>query len=158
VEVFSEEHRIDVIDTMSCELLALLGPHFKGDSLKDRKKNLLSIFRVVYKESCQEVFIDHEGEIQESLSSQPSLMPLHKEARKKHSKKVTIEKEEAIIQFAMNYPKYGEDRVSEELKKKKIFVSATSVRRVWVRKKLNTMDMRLKALENMESKYQLTMA
>ncbi len=55
--------------------------------------------------------------------------------------------EEAIKEFAFEYPAYGQVRASNELKKKGIFVSPSGVRCVWQRNDLEKFSKRLKALE-----------
>jgi len=79
---------------------------------------------------------------------------LQEVSRKKPNLKnrVPIEVEEAVIQFAIDEPAYGQFRVSNELKKKGVFVSPQGVRNIWVRNKLNTFNMRLKALEEKVAK------
>lgn len=56
--------------------------------------------------------------------------------------------EEAVIRIAFDYPAYGQWRVSNELKKKGIFISAAGVRCVWQRHNLERFEKRLKALED----------
>lgn len=55
--------------------------------------------------------------------------------------------EEAVYKVAFDYPAYGQLRVSNELKKKGLFVSPGGVRSVWLRHDLETFKKRLKALE-----------
>jgi len=54
--------------------------------------------------------------------------------------------EEAVIQFAIDKPAYGQHRVSNELRKIGIFVSGGGVRSIWLRNDLETFQKRLKAL------------
>jgi len=61
--------------------------------------------------------------------------------------RVPQEVEEAVVAFAMEKPAFGQLRTSNELKKKGIFISPMGVRSVWLRNGLNTMKLRLKALE-----------
>lgn len=60
--------------------------------------------------------------------------------------------EDAVVKFATEQPAYGQLRVSNELKKKGIFVSPQGVRYIWLRNNLNTMAKRLKALEEKAAK------
>lgn len=63
--------------------------------------------------------------------------------------------EEAIVQFAYDYPAYGQLRASNELKKQAIVVSPAGVRCVWLRNNLETFKKRLRALEEKASKENL---
>ena len=49
--------------------------------------------------------------------------------------------------MAIEYPAYGQLRVSNELKKSGILVSPGGVRAIWIRNDLNNISKRLKALE-----------
>lgn len=55
--------------------------------------------------------------------------------------------EEAVVTFAWDQPAYGQQRVSNELKKRGLFVSPGGVRSIWQRHDLETFQKRLKALE-----------
>ena len=55
--------------------------------------------------------------------------------------------EAAVVQFAWDYPAYGQKRVSNELKKRGIFVSPGGVRSIWLRHHLETFKQRLAGLE-----------
>jgi len=69
--------------------------------------------------------------------------------------RVPIEIEEAVVKYAIEYPAHGQIRCSNELKKKGIFISPGGVRNIWLRHNLNTMKLRLKALEEKVSKENL---
>ena len=55
--------------------------------------------------------------------------------------------EQAVIDYAIDYPAYGQHRASNELRKAGIFVSGSGVRSIWLRHNLENFKKRLKALE-----------
>ena len=55
--------------------------------------------------------------------------------------------ENAVLDMAIEYPAYGQLRVSNELKKKGVLVSPGGVRSIWLRNDLNNLKKRLIALE-----------
>jgi len=55
--------------------------------------------------------------------------------------------EKAVIEYAVDFPAYGQHRASNELRKVGIFVSGSGVRSIWVRHNLENFKKRLKALE-----------
>ena len=65
------------------------------------------------------------------------------------------EVEDAVVDFAIEYPAYGQVRASNELKKRGIFISSGGVRNIWLRHNLQTMKLRLKVLEEKVAKENL---
>ena len=61
--------------------------------------------------------------------------------------RVEPEIEEAVCELAVENPALGQVRVSNELRKRGLFVSPGGVRSIWLRHDLETMKKRLKALE-----------
>ena len=55
--------------------------------------------------------------------------------------------ERAVVEIAIQFPAYGQQRASNELAKKGIIISPGGVRSVWLRNDLETFKKRLKALE-----------
>lgn len=55
--------------------------------------------------------------------------------------------EEAVLAYAIAEPAHGQARVSNELRKQGVFVSANGVRSIWLRNDLGNFRQRLKALE-----------
>ena len=69
--------------------------------------------------------------------------------RRKPNPKNRVEKttEAAVAAFAIEQPAFGQLRVSNELRKRGIFISPSGVRSVWLRRDLESFKKRLSALE-----------
>ena len=61
--------------------------------------------------------------------------------------RVDEDTEQAVVQFAVEYPAYGQARTSNELRKRGIFVSPSGVRSIWLRHGLANFKQRLTRLE-----------
>ena len=61
--------------------------------------------------------------------------------------RVAAEIEQAVLDLALEQPTWGQTRVSNELRKRGLSISAFGVRGVWQRHDLQNMKKRLKALE-----------
>ena len=70
-------------------------------------------------------------------------------SRKKPNLKNRVDEniEKAVVDFAIDFPAYGQLRVSNELRKKGVFVSPSGVRSIWMRHNLTSMRQRLAVLE-----------
>jgi transposase len=71
------------------------------------------------------------------------------ENRKKPNMKNRVDPqiESAVVKYAIDFPAHGQVRVSNELRKKGVFVSPSGVRSIWLRHELSHFKSRLKALE-----------
>lgn len=61
--------------------------------------------------------------------------------------RVAPEIEEAVVKKTFEYPAYGQVRLSNELRKEGVLISAGGVRSIWQRHNLETFKKRLRALE-----------
>lgn len=80
-------------------------------------------------------------------------------SRRKPNLKNRVEEatEQAVVEFAMAFPAYGQVRASNELCKQVIFVSPSGVRSIWLRHSLAPMKQRLAALEKISAEQGLVL-
>ena len=69
--------------------------------------------------------------------------------RRKPNLKNRVEEavEQCVLDYAIEQPAHGQDRVSNELRKRGTFVSPSGVRSIWLRNELANFKQRLRALE-----------
>lgn len=73
---------------------------------------------------------------------------LEKTRRKPNIKnRVDEHTEQAVVDYALEFPAHGQHRTSNELRKRGVFISGSGVRCVWLRHQLSNFRDRLKALE-----------
>ena len=65
--------------------------------------------------------------------------------------------EKAVLEIAIEFPAYGQLRVSNELRKRGVFVSPSGVRCIWLRNNLASMKQRLLALEEKSARENLVL-
>lgn len=68
-----------------------------------------------------------------------------------HKNRVDEVVETAVVKFATDQPAWGQQRLSNELRKQGIFVSGGGIRSIWLRHGLETFKKRLTALESIMS-------
>ncbi len=74
---------------------------------------------------------------------------LHEISKSKplYANRVSEDIEKAVVEIAIEFPAYGQERAANELKKRGILISASGIRSVWQRNDLENFKKRLKALE-----------
>ena len=84
-----------------------------------------------------------------SAVDEDGIQALFDQNRRKPNMKNRVDQhiEQAVIEYAVEYPAHGQHRTSNELRKGGVFVSGSGVRSVWVRHDLANFKSRLKALE-----------
>lgn len=88
------------------------------------------------------------------LKEEGGLENLIDKSRKQPNRKNRVDEqvEKAVIDFAFDFPAYGQARTSNELRKLGVFVSAGGVRSIWLRHDLENFKKRLKYLEERVAK------
>lgn len=76
-----------------------------------------------------------------------ALMDIKREGKPQPKNRLDPEVEKKIVAIAIEQPAFGQQRVSNQLRKESVFVSPGGVRSVWMRHDLETFKKRLIALE-----------
>jgi transposase InsO family protein len=84
-----------------------------------------------------------------SANESGGLEALLDKSRRKPNLKNRVDEatEQAVLKFALDFPAYGQVRVSNELRKQGVFISASGVRSIWLRHNLESFKKRLVLLE-----------
>ena len=61
--------------------------------------------------------------------------------------KIDPEIEKTVVEFSIEYPAHGQNRVANELRKKGVFISPAGVRCVWIRHGIQNFKKRLAVIE-----------
>jgi transposase InsO family protein len=117
-----------------------------------RKMNVLDLGRELgnISDACRKLGISrqHYYDIRKAVTEE-GVQGLLEKSRKmaRVRNRVDSDVEEAILQYALEYPTHGQVRVANELRKKGLDISAGGVRSVWLRHELEIKSKRLKRLE-----------
>ena len=117
-----------------------------------RKMNVLDLGRELgnISDACRKLGISrqHYYDIRKAVTEE-GVQGLLEKSRKvaRIRNRVDSDVEEAILQYALEYPPHGQVRVANELRKRGLDISAGGVRSVWLRHDLEVKSKRLKRLE-----------
>lgn len=117
-----------------------------------RKMNVLDLGRELgnISDACRKLGISrqHYYDIRKAVTEE-GVQGLLEKSRKvaRVRNRVDSDVEEAILQYALEYPPHGQVRVANELRKRGLDISAGGVRSVWLRHDLEVKSKRLKRLE-----------
>ncbi len=86
----------------------------------------------------------------QELVKEGGIEALVNQSRRKPNLKNRVDEvvEQAVIDFAIEFPACGQHRSSNELRQRGVFVSGSGVRSIWLRHNLENFTKRLKALEH----------
>jgi hypothetical protein len=117
-----------------------------------RKLNVLELGRTLgnISEACRKLGVSrqHYYDIRTAIEEEGLEGLLEKSRRAPRvGNRVPAEVEEQVLGYALERPTHGQVRVSNELKKRGVQVSACGVRSIWLRHNLQTKGLRLKRLE-----------
>lgn len=117
-----------------------------------RKLNILDLGNQLgnISDACRKLGISrqHYYDIRTAVE-QEGLQGLLEKSRKvaRVRNRVAGEVEEAVLEYALQFPTHGQIRVANELRKKGLVISSGGVRSVWLRHDLEVKSKRLKRLE-----------
>ncbi|MFQ5470032.1 MAG: IS481 family transposase [Gammaproteobacteria bacterium] len=100
--------------------------------------------------ACQVMGLSHDTFYRyKSAVEEGGVEALFEISRRKPNPKNRVDEkiEQAVIDYAIDFPAHGQARTSNELRKLGIFVSGSGVRSIWLRHQLANFKDRLKALE-----------
>jgi len=117
-----------------------------------RKLNILELGKALgnISDACRKLGISrqHYYDIKKAIEEE-GLEGLLEKSRKvpRIGNRVAPEIEQKVLDYSLEFPTHGQVRVSNELRKKGIQVSAGGIRSIWVRHGLQVKSLRLKRLE-----------
>jgi len=117
-----------------------------------RKLNILELGKTLgnISDACRKLGISrqHYYDIKKAIDEE-GLEGLLEKSRKapRIGNRVAPEIEQKVLDYSLEFPTHGQVRVSNELKKQGIQVSAGGIRSIWVRHGLQVKSLRLKRLE-----------
>ena len=118
----------------------------------NRKVNIVELGQMLgnISDACRKLGVSrqHYYDIKQALK-EDGIDGLLEKTRKmpRYGNRVAPEVEEKILAYSLEFPTHGQVRVSNELKRKGIIVSAGGIRSIWLRHKLEKKALRLKRLE-----------
>lgn len=118
----------------------------------NRKVNIVELGQVLgnISDACRKLGVSrqHYYDIKQALR-EDGIEGLIEKTRKmpRYGNRVSSEIEERVLQYSLEYPTHGQVRVSNELKRSGLIVSAGGIRSIWLRHKLEKKALRLKRLE-----------
>lgn len=122
----------------------------------NRKVNIVELGQMLgnISDACRKLGVSrqHYYDIKQALK-EDGIEGLMEKTRKmpRYGNRVAPEVEEKILAYALEYPTHGQVRVSNELKRQGLIVSAGGIRSVWLRHKIEKKALRLKRLEKWAS-------
>ncbi len=118
----------------------------------NRKLSIVELGRTLgnISEACRKLGVSrqHYYDIKQTIEEEGLEGLLEKSRRAPRiGNRVAPEIEHAVLEYSLEHPTHGQQRASNELKKKGIHVSAGGIRSIWLRHNLHVKGLRLKRLE-----------